>query len=357
MTASKALKPVTIRDVARAAGMSTQTVSRVINDRPNVAPQTRAHILRVIADLGYAPNMMARGLSSGRTNTIGVIGFGLEYFGSSRILTGIEQKAQAMGYSIILTLLDRYEMDWVDQILRTLVARQVDGLIWSIPGVGKTLPGLSRKLAQTGLPIVFINKESAEDHVVVSLNNRRGGQLATEHLLAQGYRHIGIIAGPDGWWEARQRQLGWQETLVRAGHKDVEQLKVTGDWTPTSGELGLYRLLEQAPELDAVFVSNDQMAIGALQAARKRGLRVPDDLGVVGFDDIPEAAYFFPALTTVRQGARALGALALERLVGLIRGEAGDAAVAQRDAFIEPELVVRESSRRQNTSGRGPDET
>lgn len=351
MSATRTLKPVTIRDVARVAGMSTQTVSRVLNDRPNVAPQTRAHIQRVIADLGYAPNMMARGLSSGRSNTIGVIGFGLEYFGSTSVLTGIEQKAQTMGFSIILSLLDRYEMEWVDQILRVLVSRQVDGLIWSIPGVGKTPHGLSRRLADTGLPVVFINKESTGDNVV-SLNNWRGGQLATEHLLAQGYRRIGLVAGPDGWWEARQRQSGWQQTLMDAGYQDIELLKVTGDWTPSSGEQGLYRLREQAPDLDAVFVSNDEMAIGVLRAARQSGLRVPEDLGVVGFDDIPEAAYFFPTLTTVRQNARALGALALERLVGLIRGEGDNASVVQSAAIVEPELVVRESSLRQEEQGK-----
>jgi LacI family transcriptional regulator len=337
---------VTIRDVARVAGMSTQTVSRVINDRPNVAPQTRAHIHRVIAELGYAPDIIAKSLSSGRSNTVGVIGFGLEYFGSTRVLTGIEQKAREMGFSIILSLLDEYEIERVDLILQAFLSRRVEGVIWSIPGIGKTLEGLPEKLAQTGLPILFLNKEATGENRVVALNNRRGGQLATEHLLSQGYRHIGIVTGPDRWWETQQRQLGWQETLNRAGLDSIGRFRAAGDWSPRSGERALYRLLEQAPDLDAVFVSNDQMAIGVLEAARRLGLRVPQDLGVVGFDDIPEAAYFYPALTTVRQNAHALGAVALERLVAAIRREADEESRNVATTWIEPELVVRESSLR-----------
>lgn len=347
MSAARTPKMVTIRDVARAAGMSTQTISRVINDRPNVAPTTRARVQRIIADLGYAPNMMAKSLSSGRSHTVGVVGFGLEYFGSTSILTGIEQRAQQLGYSVILTLLDEYELDRVDRILRAFLSRQVDGLVWTIPGVGRTFQGLSEQLTQAGLPVVFLNKVATGNNQVVALNNRRGGQLATDHLLAQGYRRIGIITGPQGWWEARQRQLGWQDSLAAAGLGPEKALQTGGDWSPRSGEQGLYRLLEQAPDLDAVFVSNDQMAIGVLQAARIRGLGVPENLGVVGFDDIPEAAYFYPALTTVRQDARALGALALEKLVRAIEGESGDSA-ALSTTWIEPELIVRESSLRQH---------
>lgn len=347
MADNRNTRNVTIKDVARVAGVSAQTVSRVINNRPDVASETRSRILEVIAELGYAPNIIAQSLSSGRSSTLGVIGFGLEYFGSTSVLRGIEKRANDIGFSIILSLLDEYEMDRVDRILMELLSRQVEGVIWSIPGIGRTLEGLSHKFAQSGIPVVFLNKEQTENNMVVALNNRMGGQMATQHLLEQGYRRIGLITGPTGWWEAHQRRLGWQETLRDAGVTDFDALLEEGDWSPQSGEAALYRLLEKSPDLDAVFVSNDQMALGVLQAARRLNLHVPQDLGVVGFDDIPEASYFYPALTTVRQNARLLGALAVEKLHDYIRGDEQHRALAAETTWVEPRLIVRESSTRE----------
>lgn len=346
MTRARNSKNVTIRDVARVADVSTQTVSRVINNRPNVAPDTRDRILQVIGELGYAPNIIAKSLSSGRSHTLGVIGFGLEYYGSTSVLRGIEKKAHEIGFSIILSLLDEYEMDRVDRILQGLLSRQVEGVVWSIPGIGKDLQGLSRKFAEAEVPIVFLNKEQTEDNMVVAMNNRLGGRLATNHLLDQGYRRIGIITGPAGWWEAQQRTFGWQESLQLAGCSGVERLRVEGDWSPSSGEAGLYQLLDQSPDLDAVFVSNDQMAFGVLQGARQLRIHVPQELGVVGFDDVPEAAYFFPALTTIRQNARKLGALAVEKLYDDLRGKEDGAGSRRETTWVEPRLVIRESSLR-----------
>lgn len=346
MTRARNSKNVTIKDVARVADVSTQTVSRVINNRPNVAPDTRDHILQVIAELGYAPNIIAKSLSSGRSHTLGVIGFGLEYYGSTSVLRGIEQKAHEIGFSIILSLLDGYEVDRVDHILRELLARQVEGIIWSIPGIGKDLKGLTRKFTEAEIPIVFLNKEQTGTNMVVAMNNRLGGQLATQHLLDQGYRRIGIITGPAGWWEAHQRTLGWQETLAHTGLSDLERCRVEGDWSPRSGEVGLQRLLKQVPDLEAVFVSNDQMALGVLQAARQLGVSVPQELGVVGFDDVPEAAYFFPTLTTIRQNARKLGALAVEKLYDDLRNKEDGEGASRETTWVEPRLIVRDSSQR-----------
>lgn len=337
-------KNVTIKDVARVAGVSTQTVSRVINDRPDVARDTRSRVLKIISELGYAPNIIAKSLSSGRSSTLGVIGFGLEYYGSTSVLRGIEKKANDLGFSIIVSLLDDYEMDRVDRILRELLARQVEGVLWSIPGIGKTLEGLSTKFAEAGIPVVFLNKQQTDNNMVVALDNRLGGRMATEHLLEQGYEHIGLITGPAGWWEASQRELGWRETLQERGVGGLDDLLAEGNWSPQSGEAALYCLMEKSPSVDAVFVSNDQMALGVLRAARQLGLRVPQDLGVVGFDDIPEAAYFYPALTTVRQNARELGALAVEKLHDYMRGEDEDDALATETTWVEPRLIVRESS-------------
>lgn len=351
MSDSRNSRNLTIKDVARAAGVSTQTVSRVINNRPDVAPDTRARILQVISELGYMPNIIAKSLSSGRSNTLGVIGFGLEYFGSTSVLRAIEKRANEIGFSILLSLLDEFEMEHVDRILQKLFSRQVEGVIWSIPDLGKKLEGLTSKFAEVGIPVVFLNKEQNGDNMVVALNNRAGGRMATKHLLAMGYHQIGIITGPAEWWESTQREAGWRAAMEEAGIGALEALIAEGDWTASSGEAGLYQLLEQTPTLDAVFVSNDQMALGVLKAARELKLRVPEDLGVVGFDDIPEAAYFYPTLTTVQQDTRQLGAMAVEKLHNFIRSTKKSEANFQETTWVEPQLIIRESSQRTAMKG------
>jgi LacI family transcriptional regulator len=180
---------------------------------------------------------------------------------------------------------------------------------------------------------------------VVSVDNRHAGRVATEHLLAQGRRHIGLITGPLTWWEARERQLGWQDALSAAGLPAQAQQVAEGDWSAESGEHAFARLRQQFPEMDAVFASNDQMAQGLLHAAWTTAVRVPQDLAVVGFDDIPEAAYFIPPLTTVRQHSTELGQTSVRVLKRLIdewhrTGEVQDEELIQ----LEAELVVRKSS-------------
>jgi DNA-binding LacI/PurR family transcriptional regulator len=335
---------VTIKDVARAAGVSTQTVSRVINNRPDVSSETRKHVQNIIERLGYAPNVIARSLSRGRSNTLGVVGFGLQYFGSSGVLTGIEKKSSDLGFSLLLSLLDKFESSRADQILRGLLSRQVEGIIWAVPGIDQILEWLSAKFENISVPVVFMNKFQSGEDVVVAMDNRLGGALATEHLLDQGYHRIGIITGPANWWEAQQREAGWREAMQQAGIRDLEDLIVEGDWSAASGEVGLHNLLAKSPHVEAIFASNDQMALGALQAARRMGLSVPQDIGLVGFDDIPEAPYFYPALTTVRQDLRILGALAVERMCDLIRARQREEEFVTELSWVRPRLVVRRSS-------------
>lgn len=335
---------VTIKDVAKAAGVSTQTVSRVINDRPDVSEKTRERVKKIIDKLDYAPNIIARSLSRGTSNTLGVIGFGLEYYGSTSVIRGIERKANQLGFSILLSLLDEYEVSRVDHILQGLMARQVEGVIWAIPGIGKSLQGLTEKFQDVDIPVIFLNKEQTENNIVVALNNRLGGRLATEHLIEQGRPSVGIITGPADWWEAREREIGWRETMHQNGQTELEGMKEEGDWSAASGELALYRLKERNPEMDGVFVSNDQMALGALQAARQLNINVPEDLAVVGFDDVPEAAYFYPKLTTIRQNTRKLGALAVEKLYESIKAKRNGGSIRGEISWVKPRLVVRKSS-------------
>jgi DNA-binding LacI/PurR family transcriptional regulator len=341
-------KKVTIKDVAKAAGVSTQTVSRVINNRHDVSPETRAHVQQVIDNLGYSPNIIARSLSQGRTNTLGVVGFGLEYFGSFGVLTGIEHRAHELGFSLLLSLLDCIEPFNVDQSFNELLSRQVDGIIWAVHWQVDTFKWLGPKFEEIDVPLVFLNKSQRGNDVVVAMNNRLGGRLATEHLLEQGYRRIGVITGPTDWWEAKEREAGWREAMEQTGINDLDRLKVVGDWWAASGDVGLYTLYARSPKIEAVFACNDQMALGAMQAARRLGLKIPDDLAIVGFDDVPEAAYFYPSLTTIQQDVKALGALAVEQMSKLIRARHDGEDFNPDISWIAPGLIVRQSSRKNN---------
>jgi LacI family transcriptional regulator len=337
-------KKVTIKDVAQLAGVSTQTVSRVINSRPDVSPQTRARVKQIIKDLEYSPNVLARSLSRGRTNTFGVVGFGLGYFGPSSVLTGVEQKSNELGFSLILSLLEDFDSTKINGILQNLLARQVDGIIWAVPGNDRLVGELSKRLSDIAVPVVYLNKLKSGHEVIVAMDNQLGGRLATQHLLEQGYERIGIITGPFDWWEAQEREKGWRESLEQAGLTDLDELIAYGDWTAPSGEHGLQQLLSKTSNIDAVFASNDQMALGALKAARSFGLTVPHDLGIVGFDDIPEAAYFFPSLTTIRQNATALGALAVDQMCKSINAQVKNEKFEPDVNWIQPRLIVRQSS-------------
>lgn len=335
---------VTIKDVAEAARVSTQTVSRVINLRPDVSPETRERVQRVIEELGYAPNVIARSLSRGRTNTLGVVGFGLGLYGPTSFLKGIEQKSNELGFSLLLSLLDRFESTRVDEIINSLLARQVEGIIWAVPGNDHLTGQLSDRFASTSTPVVFLNRHISADHVVIAVDNCAGAQQATQHLLGQGYRQVGIITGPMDWWEAKERTAGWRDIMQTTNIDHPEDLIVHGDWTAASGDVGLHTLLAKSPDIDAVFASNDQMALGALQAARRLGLRVPEDLGIVGFDDIPEAAYFYPSLTTIRQDPQSLGEFAVDKMCTLIQARIDGQLIEPDVTWLKPRLIVRKSS-------------
>ena len=335
---------ITIKDVARVAGVSTQTVSQVLNNRSDVSADTRTRVQEIITSLGYSPNVFARNLSRGRSNTLGVIGFGLIYFGSSSVLTGVESKANELGFSLTLSLIDIIEPTRVENILYDFLSRRVEGIIWAVPADINNFDWLEEKFSKIHTPIVYINKGPTDSDFVSALDNRLGGKLATEHLIAQGYQRIGIITGPSSWWEAQERLAGWREAVTAAGYVDIDSLIVEGGWDPPSGDVGLHTLLDRDPDIDAIFVSNDQMALGALQAARRLDLNIPNDLGIVGFDDIPEAAYFYPSLTTMRQDTRKLGAMAVDRISALIQAQQIGETLEPDISWLEPRLIVRKSS-------------
>jgi len=336
---------VTIKEVARAAGVSTQTVSRVVNDRPDVSPDTRQRVQDVIERLGYRPSAVARSLIQQRSYTLGVITAGLKYIGPSMILNGMTGEAEELGYALLLKELPGFETDDVEPIFQSLIARHVDGIIWAVPEVGDNQRWLKQLSPALPVPFIFLTAPPHSDLPSVDYDNYRGGRIATQHLLEQGFRHIGHVSGPLEWLSARQRKEGWQDALHDVGIETVPSSWVEGNWSSGSGERAFSQLLDQYPEMDAVFVANDQMGIGVLQVACRRAIKVPQELGVVGFDGLVESAYYWPPLTTVFQDLHTLGCIAVKELVEIIEAQRKgiDSQVFER-LLLQPELVIRESS-------------
>ena len=338
-------KRVTIKQVAREAGVSTQTVSRVINDRPDVAHETRQRVKDVIEHLGYQPSALARSLIHQRSYTLGVVTAGLKFIGPSRTLNGITFQAEEMGYTLLLKELPGFDTNDIEPILNSLIARQVDGIIWAVPEVGDNRDWVQKRLPALPVPILFLTMEPRPNLSIVSIDNYLGGRIATEHLLQNGYQRIGHIAGPMDWWESRRRKAGWEAVLREAGRAPSDHQIAEGTWSSASGERAIRQLVGQYPELDAVFVANDQMALGVLQYTCQMGLKVPQDLAIVGFDGIAESAYFWPPLTTISQDQHALGCTAVRGLVQNIeRGIQDKGIVAPKVEWLQAELVIRQST-------------
>jgi DNA-binding LacI/PurR family transcriptional regulator len=342
MNIQRSRRRATIKDVAKSAGVSTQTVSRVLNDRPDVSPETRQRVQNIIAELGYQPSELARSLIQQRSYTLGVIIAGLRYVGVSLTLNGITDAAEAAGYSLLLKELPRFDLTDVGPPLHDLFARHVEGILYAAPQVGDNWQHVLAALPEPHPPLVFLKGEPQPGFTTLSIDNYNGARLATAHLLAAGRRHVGHLAGPQEWWEARQRFAGWQDALREAGLQPQEAHWVAGNWSSSSGESAYKKLLEQYPEMDGVFAANDQMALAVLNTAQQAGLRIPQDLAVIGFDDLAEAAYFNPPLTTIRQDLHQLGWLAVQKLLGAI--ELGLESSPAEAILLQPELIVRLST-------------
>jgi LacI family transcriptional regulator len=317
----------------------------VINDRPDVAEETRHRVWQVIEELRYQPSAIARSLIRQRSFTLGVVTAGLKYVGPSRTLNGITKQAEEMDYTLLLKELPRFDTNDVQPLLNSLRARQVDGIIWAVPEIGSNRDWLQSQPPEFPIPMIFLTVQTRSDLFIVSVDNYKGGRIATEHLLEQGYRHIGHISGPLDWWEARQRKAGWQDALSQVGIQVADHHWESGNWSSASGERAIRKLLAGYPEMEAVFVANDQMALSVLQVACEKGLQVPQDLAVVGFDGIPETAYYWPPLTTVYQDQQKLGCTAVQELVQIIEAnQQGEAVIEPKVISLQPELIVRESS-------------
>jgi LacI family transcriptional regulator len=339
-------KRVTIKDVAQAAGVSTQTVSRVMNKFSYVSEETRQRVETVVEQLGYYPSTLARSLIQQRSYTLGTVTYGLKHIGPSRTLNGIADKADELGFMLLMKELDNFDTSKVDDVIDSLLARQVDGIVWLAPEIGDNHAWVDERMEKIPVPVLFIAMRPRQGISSLATDNFRGAVMATQHLLDCGRRKIGHISGPLGWWEAGERKRGWRETLNAAGYSASEQNCTEGNWSSAGGALAFIQLLELFPDMDAVFVANDQMALSVLREACRRGIGIPEQLAVIGFDNIPESAYFYPSLTTISQDLQLLGEQAVQTVVEMIRARQENQSVIAQSRFIQPTLVVRESSKR-----------
>jgi DNA-binding LacI/PurR family transcriptional regulator len=320
-------------DVAKHAGVSHQTVSRVLNESPLVRPDTRAKVLAAIEQLGYRRNMAARMLATNRSRRIGMVSAHLVLYGPSMISAAVQDVGHAAGYDVSLVGLGEFTARCLREAVDRLLDQAVEALVIAV-AQGDALAA-AREL-DLGIPVVITQGVSAGQPMAAGIDQHAGAVLATEHLLDLGHRKVAHVAGPADWVEAVQRRDGWRD--AHAGRGLLPGPELAGDWSAQSGyEAGL--LIADDPDITAVFAANDAMALGLLKALHERGRRVPEEVSVVGFDDVPEAAFYWPGLTTVRQDFTELGTRAVELALRALEGEA-DASLD----LVRPELVVRDST-------------
>ncbi len=321
-----------IYDVAKQAGVSHMTVSRVLNGHPNIRDSTRERVLQAIDDMNYTRSSIARALATRRAMRIGVLVDSPTQWGPNSTLRAFESAARDAGYAISAFSISDDEESQIDTGVVDLVTQGVDALCVIAPRAS-SLDLLHKQ--STGLPTLVIKAEPDAEMHTVAVDQRAGATAAVTHLIELGHRSIAHLAGPLDWFDARAREQGWRDALSAAALPIAPP--VVGDWTSDCGYT--FGKTYDFAETTAVFAANDQMALGLVHGLSERGIRVPEDVSVVGFDDLPDARHFLPPLTTVRQDFAALGALTLQLIIAAIEGEEW----VEHDR-IEPLLVVRSST-------------
>ncbi len=337
-------RPV-MADVARCAGVSLKTVSRVVNDEPNVRPELRERVLAAVRDLGYRPNAAARALAARRSRIIGAVTPGTAHFGPTSQLFGLERAAWEAGYSVVVSSTFEATPEELVRALRELVDHGVDGIVLAAPV--HLAPVEADGLLQQ-VPVVALDRLAGNLDLPTVVPDQGGGaRAATEHLLGLGHETVWHVSGPMSWTPARERADGWRGALEDAGAKVPEPLE--GDWTPALGYAAGRELVAHG-DVTAVFAANDQMAMGVMRAFYEVGRQIPGEVSIVGFDDIPEAEHLLIPLTTVRQDFGATGRRAVAELLSRLAPDVAsdtvpDAGLASDHEVVIPvELVVRASS-------------
>ena len=320
-------------DVARLAGVSHQTVSRVLNDHPNVTERTRLRVRAAIAELGYRPNRAARALVTGKSHVIGVIAQSSTLYGPASTLAALAQAATASGFTISVESVRTLEQGPVREAVSRHLDQRIAGLVVIAPvdSAGEVLDDIP-----SGIPLVCIDGDPHRPTELVTVDQEAGGYLATKHLLEAGHRTVWHVSGPSDWFDSRGRVSGWRRALAEAG-AEIPPL-VAGDWSAASG-YHAGQTIARIKDITAVFAANDHLALGILRALHEHGHRVPHDISIVGFDDVPEAEFYIPPLTTIRPDFDTVAAATLELLLAQI--ESGSTLGRRR--VIPPALVSRRS--------------
>ncbi len=335
MARSPSTKRITIHDVAAAAGVSAQTVSRVINQKPDVAEQTRQRVMEAVRDLGYRPNSVARSLVSSRTHTLGIIASPLSDPFRANVVLGAEAEARRRGYVCIITFGDG-SSETVRRMCHLLEERQVDGLLLLTPS------SVPHDTMDIRLPAVALAYPVLNGMVInVDVDNVDGGYQAVSHLTDLGHRRISVVAGPRGWKAAVDRTEGARRALGTVGLSlDSSRIEVAEDWSLEAGYAATAALMERHPDTTALFCHNDFLAIGACRLLRERGLSIPHDVSVIGYDDMPVCLYTSPSLSRVRQPRETLGQLLVQLLIDAVEQRTHSG----QDVQVRAELVPREST-------------
>ncbi len=332
-------KRVTIKDVAAKAGVSRQTVSRVLNEEGVVAEATRARVLATIDELGYRPNAIARSLVSQRTYTLGLLTADFSDYTHARIIEGAEAEAREHGYLIFVSGAEHSPEGEPLCCSPLLSQHQAEGLFIVYHGSDQDSYELFEHIPPD-LPVVTIGyAPNREDIVTVGIANYQGARQATQHLLGLGHRRIAHITGPMQMYAGQERRRGYTAALQEAGITPEDSWVASGDWSSSSGYHAAQQLLNRNLDFTALFVQNDRMAMGALQALREHKLRVPQDVAVVGFDNIPSTPYFDPPLTTLHQPNYELGRTGARLLINLINNQPAPSVPIR----LATRLIIRSS--------------
>ncbi len=321
-------------DVAKVAGVSHQTVSRVLNVRENVSPRTRQKVLSAMAELGYRPNHAAKALVTGKTLTIGLLGYNTTLYGPSSVMHAVQDSARDTGYAVNTVSLKSADHASVVAGIQDLCGSGVDGIVIIAPQAGDDA---LRPHIPAYLQAVLIEGEPSSQLPSVNVDQVAGTRLVVDHLVSLGHRRIAHITGQLETFEARERLNSWREQMQKLGLKD--DLIAIGDWTPQSGYDAAKELVATG-EPTAIFAANDGMALGALKALSDLGISVPGQMSLVGFDNVPEASFLIPGLTTVSQDFEELGRQCIKLLMSLINHE----PQSKVQVAIKPELIIRGST-------------
>lgn len=319
--------------MAKLAGVSHQTVSRVINKAEYIKDDTRTKVQSAMEELGYVPNAAARALVTSKSKIVGILVSDIVYHGPAGMMHAMEKEARRGGFFAISASVDPLDGKSIAQGIEHLRRLGIEGLVVITPQ-SDSVQAVERLV--TDIPVVFIDSPNNSKELSAELDNFSGAKRATEHLISLGHKQIVHVAGPTGWFDSAPRVAGYEAAMKSA---KLQPKVIPGDWTvPTGYEIGRNLDIE-ADKVTAIFAANDHLALGLMRALRQRGYSIPERVSIIGFDDVPEAAYYEPPLTTMRPDFAELGRVAMEMMLGHINRE----ETLRADTLV-PELIIREST-------------